>query len=258
MPVTDVSMTSTNSGLRSRGLTRNAAGLVASSLAGLVSAPGVLESARTVRDLTIALKPNVLQTPKDNDATIRRELEVVNDMILRIENIAELLQPVVGSDPNSSVVAFLVHLQLLLEFLETSRDVLAKLRSQPYRMKLINQVEIGQQLLEYDQQKNGHLRILVSFRSQLAQLELTTGMATQLQESGIHVTGVAELTQHHGLSIRVAALETQNIVLAKRIEQLNRISIPVFVIFENRTAYFFFQPPMTGKGIVGSQGTGPK
>ncbi|KAG9078285.1 hypothetical protein FS749_009736 [Ceratobasidium sp. UAMH 11750] len=100
----------TNLEPRPRSLTRNAVGLVASSLAGLVNTPGVLESARTARDLTSALK-----TPKENDIIIRKELEVINDMILRIENTAELLQPIARNDPNSPVVVFLVQLQLMVE-----------------------------------------------------------------------------------------------------------------------------------------------
>ncbi|KAG8697024.1 hypothetical protein FRC08_006784 [Ceratobasidium sp. 394] len=105
----------TNLEPRPRSLTRNAVGLVASSLAGLVNTPGVLESARTARDLTSALKPTILQTPKENDIIIRKELEVINDMILRIENTAELLQPIARNDPNSPVVVFLVQLQLMVE-----------------------------------------------------------------------------------------------------------------------------------------------
>ncbi|KAG9073466.1 hypothetical protein FS749_015150 [Ceratobasidium sp. UAMH 11750] len=107
--------TPTNLEPRSRSLTRNALGLVASSLAGLVNTPGVLESARTARDLTSALKPAILQTPKENDIIIRKKLEAINDMILRIENTAELLQPIAGHDSNSPVVIFLVQLQLLVE-----------------------------------------------------------------------------------------------------------------------------------------------
>jgi hypothetical protein len=57
----------------------------------------------------------VFQTPKANDAAVRKELGHIEEMIVCVENAAKMM-PIEGiTDVHSIAAAYLVQLQLLIE-----------------------------------------------------------------------------------------------------------------------------------------------
>ncbi|KAG8699847.1 hypothetical protein FRC09_006336 [Ceratobasidium sp. 395] len=98
MPVATASAVSTNPQPRSGGLARNAAALVLGELSGIIGTVGMLEPARTARNLANTLKPNVFQAPKENDTIIQQELGEAETMISRLEDTIKLLEHMATGD----------------------------------------------------------------------------------------------------------------------------------------------------------------
>ncbi|KAG8680485.1 hypothetical protein FRC08_016266, partial [Ceratobasidium sp. 394] len=113
MPGPNTTTSIDNTQVRRQRTIRNAAALVASSVAKVFVAPGIQDSTRTVRSLIEDLKPAVLQAPRANDAAIRDALARAGEIFNDIQAVGEMTKLLNITDVNSPAAHFRWQLQEL-------------------------------------------------------------------------------------------------------------------------------------------------
>ncbi|KAG9089209.1 hypothetical protein FS749_001531 [Ceratobasidium sp. UAMH 11750] len=134
MPGPNTTTSIDNTQVRRQRTIRNAAALVASSVAKVFVAPGIQDSTRTVRSLIEDLRsggsaivpqstvvdkcltqPAVLQAPRANDAAIRDALARAGEIFNDIQAVGEMTKSLNITDVNSPAAHFRWQLQELSE-----------------------------------------------------------------------------------------------------------------------------------------------
>ncbi|CAE6426802.1 unnamed protein product [Rhizoctonia solani] len=118
-----------------KGNLRNAADLALSQVSKLVNLPVAQDVVRHIHQITIALKPSVLQAPKTNDLSAKELadhvtglLDVLDAVIPHLDDVAEL--------------------DALYDRLQTARAELESIQASEYTTKLASQTRIREQITE--------------------------------------------------------------------------------------------------------------
>ncbi|KAG8703967.1 hypothetical protein FRC11_010315, partial [Ceratobasidium sp. 423] len=123
--------------------------LVATSATKLVNAPGLRESAREVRRIVAALKPDIFQAPKDISARAQEQIGRIDKTIASISPDAEQIGWEVQDDKDIRA-GYLIEAQVFIDKLESLKAKLVGVKYQGYKRKVFYQGGITQDLDEYD------------------------------------------------------------------------------------------------------------
>ncbi|KAG8790853.1 hypothetical protein FRC12_010834 [Ceratobasidium sp. 428] len=94
----------------------NATKLIARYVAKIATAPGLQDSAQTVRSIVADLKPTILQAPRANDKLIRQELARMEEIKEDVTRMGEEVSPLDDiTDADSAIAHFRWQLQGLSE-----------------------------------------------------------------------------------------------------------------------------------------------
>ncbi|KAG8756701.1 hypothetical protein FRC11_005071, partial [Ceratobasidium sp. 423] len=123
--------------------------LVATSVAKLVDAPGLRESAREVRGIVTALKPDIFQAPKHISKQAQELIDRIDETIAPIFSVAEQISQEVR-DPTDIGAGYLFKAQAFIDKLEKLKAKLVEVKGRGYNGRFFHQGGIIQDLEEYE------------------------------------------------------------------------------------------------------------
>ncbi|CAE7184226.1 unnamed protein product [Rhizoctonia solani] len=118
-----------------------AAGLVAKSLTEAIDLPGLREPIRTAQDIATALKPHVLQAPKNNNVKAQELIDRIEDILAQIKRPAGAIEY-----ESEELHKYNPGLHMIIRKLEGIKAELFEMKSKNYPTRLACQQEIEQLL----------------------------------------------------------------------------------------------------------------
>ncbi|CAE6492705.1 unnamed protein product, partial [Rhizoctonia solani] len=186
------------------GSMRNAAALTLSQVAKLVNLPVAQDVAHHIHQVTAALKPSVLQAPKNNDSNAKELAE----HILRLLEVLDTAFP------------YLHDARELDRLCSQLRDALAQLESiqtSQYSNKLASQVQIQDHIVQL---KEGISRTVAHLTLWLSVVTLTESTRDRQRTRKVLARTHQTITQYQDALMRV---EERFAISDRRIQELGRI-----------------------------------
>ncbi|CUA72063.1 hypothetical protein RSOLAG22IIIB_10034 [Rhizoctonia solani] len=191
--------TETKTTLR-KGNLRNAAVLTLSQVTKLVNLPIAQDVARHIHHITIALKPSVLQAPKDNDLSAKELADHVAGLLVVLDAALSHLDDTADLDT-------------LYGRLQTAHDELKSIQASEYTTKLASQTRIREQI---SQLKEEIYRTVLDLTLRLLVVTLVGNVRDR---RALMRTQRATVRQQSALACAERRLDVSN----KRIRELERV-----------------------------------
>ncbi|CAE7184902.1 unnamed protein product [Rhizoctonia solani] len=131
-----------------RNILRNGTILAVSEAAKLVNIPLAQDVASHIRKMAMALKPSVLQAPKDNDMSARELALCVKGLVDTLNTAFEYMERVGFCNMDDEVASYLIELQALKGRLLQVYSELQAVQKSQYGIKLASQSQIRDRIIE--------------------------------------------------------------------------------------------------------------